>query len=145
MNRTTLNSFSFFEKVWFYWPQLHSFQYYKRSACELWSCMCNCIFSSYTYIFIWIWIFAYSLFLQLQCIFFVIVLTVDTWIICWCKVLHNFPIWKVPSTCCVWYKYRTKSPFSLTYLHTLLHHMENTEAGLQRPLFLRNRLKTTSI
>jgi len=25
------------------------------------------------------------------------------------------------------------------------HHMENTEAGLQRPLFLRNRLKTTSI
>ena len=25
------------------------------------------------------------------------------------------------------------------------HHMVNTEAGLQRPLFLRNRLKTTSI
>ena len=25
------------------------------------------------------------------------------------------------------------------------HHMENTEAGLQRPPFLRNRLKTTSI
>ena len=25
------------------------------------------------------------------------------------------------------------------------HHMENTEAGLQRPLFLRNRLKTDSI
>ena len=29
--------------------------------------------------------------------------------------------------------------------HITSHHMENTEAGLQRPLFLRNRLKTTSI
>jgi len=29
--------------------------------------------------------------------------------------------------------------------HHITYHMENTEAGLQRPLFLRNRLKTTSI
>ena len=29
--------------------------------------------------------------------------------------------------------------------HITSYHMENTEAGLQRPLFLRNRLKTTSI
>jgi len=27
-------------------------------------------------------------------------------------------------------------------VHITSHHMENTEAGLQRPLFLRNRLKT---
>ena len=34
---------------------------------------------------------------------------------------------------------------SRSVYHITSHHMENTEAGLQRPLFLRNRLKTTSI